>query len=194
MALTTTYLLPAILLNPAFILHLINTFVSHTVPPSPAVVSHSPHPFIESIGPAPGTTPYLDMHADDGLCWRYTAIVVVVQVLAFGRVSDNRVQRRVRKAAKAERERSRREKLDGIEEGVDGKSSVVVNGGLDGAVKSVDENRDCQLELAPHDVMNGNNKSTYATMEISGKEIQLEGLETESEASLTEMSDEEMMI
>ncbi|KAK0119857.1 hypothetical protein ONS95_011287 [Cadophora gregata] len=109
--LTTTYLLPAILLNPAFVLHLFNTFVSHMMPPPPSV-SLSPHPFMESLGPVRNAPPYLDMHADDQLCWGYTVVMVLVQVLAFGRVSDNRVQRKSAKAAKLEREKIRKEKLE----------------------------------------------------------------------------------
>lgn len=109
-SMTTTYLLPAILLNPAFILHCINTFVSHYAPP-PHTVSHSPHPFMESIGPVPGSKPYMDVHADDQMCWRYTAIMVIVQMLAFGRVQDNRSAKKIAKAAKLEeKERLRQEK------------------------------------------------------------------------------------
>ncbi|KAF4632214.1 hypothetical protein G7Y89_g5917 [Cudoniella acicularis] len=111
---SSTYLLPAIILNPAFILHLINTFVSHWVPPPPTV-SHSPHPFMESLGPVPGSILYLDMHADEQLCWGYTVVMVIIQVLAFGRVSDNRVRRKSAKAAKIEREKIRREKLEKLQ-------------------------------------------------------------------------------
>jgi hypothetical protein len=38
--------------------------------------------------------------------------MVIVQVLAFGKVSDNRVARKMAKAAKIEREKGRRENLD----------------------------------------------------------------------------------
>jgi hypothetical protein len=192
--LSTTYLIPAILLNPAFVLHLVNTFVSHLVPPSPPVISHSPHPFMESLGPVPGSTPYWDMHADDGLCWRYTAIMVVVQVLAFGRVQDNRVQRRDRKAAKAEKERSRREEMQSVGESHERKvGAKVMNGGVDGARPSVDN--DICLEA-----LNGNANGTLRmngaamSIEISDKQTEMESLETESEASLTETSEDEMMI
>lgn len=191
--LSTTYLIPAILLNPAFVLHLVNTFVSHLVPPSPPVISHSPHPFMESLGPVPGSTLYWDMHADDGLCWRYTAIMVVVQVLAFGRVQDNRVQRRDRKAAKAERERSRREEMErmGAQERMLGAKAM--NGGMDGAQDSIDEGI-CLESLNGHAnrVLKLNGAATLIGM--SDKKTNTECLETESEASLTETSEEEMMI
>ncbi|CAL3967168.1 hypothetical protein PZA11_003560 [Diplocarpon coronariae] len=108
---TANYLLPAILLNPAFVLHLINTFISHVMPP-PSAASLSPHQFMESIGPRRNATPFLDMHADDQLCWSYTAVMVVVQILAFGRVNDNRVRGKSAQAARLERERTRNEKLE----------------------------------------------------------------------------------
>jgi hypothetical protein len=113
-SLSASYLIPAIFLNPAFVLHAINTFVSHAFP-SPSAVSVSPHPFMESIGPLPASKPYLDMHSDENLCWSYTVIMVFVQVLAFGRVQDNRVKRKSAKAAKVERERARKEKLQRME-------------------------------------------------------------------------------
>jgi hypothetical protein len=103
-SLTTTYLVPAILLNPAFILHLFNTFISHMDPTSFAP-STSPHRWLERLGPVANSEPYLDMHANDQLCWSYTIFMVLVQLLAFGRVSDNRVKRRAVRAAKKERER-----------------------------------------------------------------------------------------
>jgi len=138
-ALSTTYLIPAILLNPAFILHLINTFASHLLPPSPPVASHSPHPFMESIGPVPGSTPYWDVHADDALCWRYTAIMVLVQVFAFGRVSDNRVARRERKAAAKERRRLESEALIQTDEETVESEKLEAKLGGDGAQDSSDE-------------------------------------------------------
>jgi hypothetical protein len=107
--LSTTYLLPAIFLNPALVLHLINTFMSH-LQPQPSGASGSPHPRLQALGPVPGSTPYLDMHADEQLCWRYTAVMVVVQLLAIGSVKDNRGRRRGRLQRLAEgREKTREE-------------------------------------------------------------------------------------
>ena len=138
------------------------------------------------------------MHADDALCWRYTAIMVVVQVLAFGRVQDNRVERRKRKAAKAEREKSRRDQVECAGEPDDRKSGAnAMNGGLDGAGDSIDESVDCHMGLNAHEVISGKAKSNgvaHPIISLSEKRNQTEGLETESEASLTETSDEEMMI
>lgn len=107
--LSTTYLLPAIFLNPPMVLHLINTFMSH-LQPLPSTISTSPHPRLQLLGPVPGAPLYLDMHADQQLCWRYTAVMVVVQLLAIGRVKDNRGRRRGRLERLAEaREKTREE-------------------------------------------------------------------------------------
>jgi hypothetical protein len=94
-SLSTTYILPAVLLNPPVLLHLINTFISHFLQSTPSV-SVSPHPRLESLGPVPGSKPYFDMHANDQLCWHYTAFIVVVQLLAMGSVQDNRRKRKGR--------------------------------------------------------------------------------------------------
>ena len=197
---------------------------------------------MESLGPVPGTTPYLDVHADDAACWRYTAVMVLVQVLAFGRVSDNRTRRRTRRAAKAEREKNRHEQTECVEEPIDRKSGrIVTNGGLDGAADSIDETSDCHLLVNGHAVASRKSKSTRgprpeydllkkvvapdgrkadseakltcsnengimskglfeesgngASMKEPSEEgLMSEGLETESEASLTETSEEEMII
>jgi hypothetical protein len=192
--LSTTYLIPAILLNPAFVLHLINTFVSHLVPPSPPVISHSPHPFMESIGPVPGSTPYWDMHADDALCWRYTAIMVLLQVLAFGRVQDNRLARRERRAAiKAERERMRKVEVECVGE----ERKVVAKGtGADGAQDPIEE---WEGNGHANRKMNGGFTGLNGAVKLPTmgpeKATQREGVdEAESEESLTETSEEEMMI
>ncbi|PQE28788.1 hypothetical protein CJF32_00004018 [Rutstroemia sp. NJR-2017a WRK4] len=133
--LTSTYLLPAIFLNPAFVLHLINTFISHLLPPPPTM-SVSPHPIFESLGPLPGTDLAFDMHEDDALCWRYTFVMVVVQLLAFGRVSNNRVRRSHARASRAGKDKSRKEKTS---ETVAADEPTLINTakGFDGATDSV---------------------------------------------------------
>lgn len=177
-SMSCTYLVPAILLNPAFILHLINTFVSRLVP-DPLAPSHSPNPFMESLGPRPGSTPYLDMHTDDQLCcYGYTAIMVVVQILAFGRVQDNRTQRKGAKAAsKFEKERLRKEKLRMLQ--ADGNKAF---NGMNAATGANDG------------VVNGNGKYDIArACKFSNDGV--EGIvRLESEQSMTETSEEEMML
>jgi hypothetical protein len=46
----------------------------------------------------------------------HTAIMVFVQLVAFGRVQDNRVRRKSAKTAKIEREKARKENLAAMEE------------------------------------------------------------------------------
>ncbi|KAM3086209.1 hypothetical protein ACMFMF_000163 [Clarireedia jacksonii] len=132
---TSTYLLPAIFLNPAFVLHLINTFISHLLPPPPTI-SVSPHPIFETLGPLPGTDLAFDMHEDDTLCWSYTFVMVIVQLLAFGRVSNNRVRRSHARASRVGKDKMRKEQKS---ETIAAEPTVVkaVNG-LDGAADSVD--------------------------------------------------------
>lgn len=112
--------------------------------------------------------------------------MVVVQVLAFGRVQDNRVQRKDRRAAKAERERTRRE-ADGVVESRDVKPV-----GFDGALDSIDEGISFHVPMKGK--VNGVANGATIPTETSKTAIQTDGLVPESEASLTETSEEEMMI
>ncbi|KAH8596239.1 hypothetical protein B0O99DRAFT_651850 [Bisporella sp. PMI_857] len=180
-SISSSYLLPAILVNPAFILHLINTFVSYWAPPPP-IPSASPYPNFEKWGPLPGSTLYLDMHADDRLCWSYTVIMVIVQFLAFGRVQDNRVRRHSAKVAKAEREKVRKEKLQALEEQRLNKMKINGNGSAKISVAGLDGIWDDILEEPKSNYINGNGQATK------------QSAETESEASLTETSEEEIFI
>jgi hypothetical protein len=168
-SLSTTYLLPAILLNPCFLLHLINTVVSHYGPPPTASVS--PHPFMESIGPVPGSVLYMDMHADDQLCWGYTFLMVLVQLFAFGRVQDNRSQRRER------RERVRKERKERMERL--GEQKVILVGGYDGAA---------DMKVVGNGFANGGGMGN-GKVEMNGG---VQG--TDEETSMTETSEEEMFV
>ncbi|ATZ55411.1 hypothetical protein BCIN_12g00100 [Botrytis cinerea B05.10] len=145
--LSTTYLIPGILLNPAFVLHLINTFISHLVPP-PSTMSASPHPIFESLGPLPGSQWALDMHEDDALCWRYTAVMVVIQMWIFGRVSGNRISMKDAKAVRIERERARRERSAIIEAE---STSAKLSKGLDGICEAENGRLGKADLLGPHD-------------------------------------------
>ena len=182
--LSTSYLLPAVLLNPAFILHLINTYVSHMWPP-PLTISHSPHPIMESLGPLPGSDPFLDMHADDKLCWRYTIVMVIVQLFSFIRISDNRGRRRsAREAAKLERERVRKEKSEHKEQMKMHAVSQVsgLSNYLDGACDFPEKR---YTNGTAHGEENGVDKVGEPDERMT---------ESSSEGNLTETSEEEMMI
>lgn len=87
-SLTTTYLLPAILLNPVLFLHSLNTILARLLPPVLAATAVEPQSY-SKLGP-PATSPHLDMHVNDNLCWSYTVVMVFAQLLAFGRVSQRR--------------------------------------------------------------------------------------------------------
>lgn len=113
-SLTSTYLLPAILLNPILVLQSLNTLITHWAPASFPLVeaaATSPHPKIAYLGPPPGVAPFLDVHASEHLCWSYTLLMVIVQLLAFGQVHNTRDRRKVAKAKKVERDRVVRERM-----------------------------------------------------------------------------------
>lgn len=93
----TSYLLPAVFLNPCVILHfLINTPISHldsTVYPT----SNSHAQWLESLGPVSPAykQPFFDVHRSDGMTLAYTMLMVGLQVLAFGKLSDIRATRKI---------------------------------------------------------------------------------------------------
>jgi hypothetical protein len=194
-SLSTTYLLPALLLNPAFVLHLINTTVSYFTAPLYSITM-SPHPFMDSIGPKRDTGLYMDMHADDTLCWGYTAVMVVVQLLAFGRVQDNRVQRRERREAKrverVERERVRREEVERERCRKEEPLMYVVGkmnrcaGGLDGVIEVPAWEKLCGNGRVETDEIVLRNGNTRGKVEIES--------EYSGEESFTETSEEEMIV
>lgn len=130
---------------------------------------------MEALGPKPGATLYYDMHSDEQLCWKYTAILVIVQVLAFGRVQDNRDAKKSAKAAKIEREKARKEKKE--EERLQA-SKAKANGHA--AIIHTDEVLDNTIEP------NGNG---IAKMDTSNIET-----ESEDNSSVTETSEEEMIV
>ncbi|KAI9879844.1 MAG: hypothetical protein M1830_006867 [Pleopsidium flavum] len=124
--LTTTYLLPAILLNPVLFLHSINTILSRLLPPVLAATTPQPPPH-SRLGPS-ATSPHLDMHVSDNLCWSYTVFMVLAQLVAFGQVSQKRQTVRDRKEAV----KLRKEEME------DAKKGREMNGGTEsnGVVKS----------------------------------------------------------
>ena len=137
---------------------------------------------MESLGPVRNASPYLDMHADDQLCWGYTVVMVLVQVLAFGRVSDNRVQRKSAKAAKLERERIRKEKLEKAVE-LRKTASPQINGHVNG---TLDGTCDVPAEQKlSNGVANDGTKDQISTDERRK--------DSDSDETMTETSEEEMI-
>ncbi|KAL3417796.1 hypothetical protein PVAG01_10806 [Phlyctema vagabunda] len=181
----TSYLVPAILLNPAFVLHLFNTFVSHLLPP-PCTASVSPHPFMENLGPLPGTKIAIDVHENDPLCWGYTVIMVIVQCLAFGSVQDNRVKRRSARAAKLERSKRLEQERDLAKE----KSEVRLSNDAQSSHKDLNTSCDGTVE-------DQNRQPNGHVIEVGLEERPRTGTtpETENESDeTTETSEEEMML
>ncbi|EMR85424.1 hypothetical protein BcDW1_5988 [Botrytis cinerea BcDW1] len=111
-------------------------------------MSASPHPIFESLGPLPGSQWALDMHEDDALCWRYTAVMVVIQMWIFGRVSGNRISMKDAKAVRIERERARRERSAIIEAE---STSAKLSKGLDGICEAENGRLGKADLLGPHD-------------------------------------------
>ncbi|KAL8657765.1 MAG: hypothetical protein Q9226_001581 [Calogaya cf. arnoldii] len=100
-ALSTSYLLPAIFLNPVLFLHGLNTILSRIIPPILEVRMPVQPPPYSTFGPS-ASHPHLDVHASDNLCWSYTVVMICAQLMAFGRVHRLREQgkeeRRLKKA------------------------------------------------------------------------------------------------
>jgi len=122
--LTTTYLLPAILLNPVIFLHSINTILSRLLPPVLAATTPQPPPY-SRLGPS-ATSPHLDMHVSDNLCWSYTVFMVLAQLVAFGRVSQRRQTVRDRKEAV----KLRKEEMEDAKKGREMNGVLKLNGRL----------------------------------------------------------------
>lgn len=83
-ALSTSYLLPAVFLNPVLFLHGLNTILSRIIPPVVVSGAVQPAPY-STFGPS-ANYPHLDLHASDNLCWSYTVVMICAQLMAFGRV------------------------------------------------------------------------------------------------------------
>ncbi|KAI9763343.1 MAG: hypothetical protein M1840_000608 [Geoglossum simile] len=98
-ALSTSYLLPAVLLNPVLILHTLNSLLCRLLP------SFADQPLPTWSDPTTwgphGTPPYLDVHSSANFCWAYTICMVCLQLFAFERVSQGRCDAREKVEAEA---------------------------------------------------------------------------------------------
>ncbi|KAL8800886.1 MAG: hypothetical protein Q9182_004860 [Xanthomendoza sp. 2 TL-2023] len=101
-ALSTSYLLPAIFLNPVLFLHGLNTILSRIIPPILDQGPIQPPPY-STFGPS-AKYPHLDVHASDNLCWSYTVVMICAQLMAFGRVQ--RLREEGKEARRIKRERA----------------------------------------------------------------------------------------
>jgi len=100
-SLSTSYLLPAILLNPVLFLHSLNTILSRVLPPTVVASPIQPPPY-SKLGPS-ANHPHLDIHASETLCWCYTVLIMIVQMIVFGRINNLREKRRESKRTKETR-------------------------------------------------------------------------------------------
>jgi len=90
--LSTSYIIPAIFLNPVLFLHGLNTIFSRTLPPI-AVAGPIQRPPYTVYGPA-AVRQHVDVQSSENLCWGYTIIMIFAQLLAYGQISQHRVERR----------------------------------------------------------------------------------------------------
>ncbi|KAL9099367.1 MAG: hypothetical protein Q9163_005128 [Psora crenata] len=103
-SLSTSYILPAIVLNPILFLHSLNALLARLLPPIMIDATVQPPPYY-ARGPS-AEHPHLDIHASDRLCWGYTVLMVCAQLVAFRRVS-------IRREEKEQRARRRKERPGG---------------------------------------------------------------------------------
>ena len=87
-AITKSYIVPAVFLNPVLFLLSLNTILSRVLPPVIVDAAEQPPPY-STFGPS-AQHPHLNIHASEKLCWSYTFLIVCVQLAAFGKVSQCR--------------------------------------------------------------------------------------------------------
>lgn len=93
-ALSNSYVMPAIFLNPVLFLISLNTILSRVLPPITVDAAQQPPPY-STFGPS-AQHPHLDIHASEKLCWSYTFLIVCAQLAAFQRVSECREESRLK--------------------------------------------------------------------------------------------------
>jgi len=91
-SLSTSYIIPAIFLNPVLLLHGLNTIFLRTLPPIAVAgpIQRSPYTM---YGPA-AVRQHVDVQSSENLCWGYTIIMIFAQLLAYGQISQRRVEGR----------------------------------------------------------------------------------------------------
>jgi len=111
-SLSTSYILPAIFLNPVLFLHSVNAILARILPPIIIDAAVQPPPYY-SRGPS-AEHPHINVHASERLCWSYTVFMVCAQLVAFRRVSMHREARRERVRRRKEKAMNGTTKEDGI--------------------------------------------------------------------------------
>ena len=100
-AISKSYIVPAIFLNPVLFLMSINIILSHCLPPVVVEAAKQPPPY-STFGPS-AQHPHINVLASEKLCWSYTFLIVCAQLAAFGRVSDCREAGNVKARSKGNR-------------------------------------------------------------------------------------------
>lgn len=100
-AISKSYIVPAIFLNPVLFLISLNTLLSRVLPPIIVDAAKQPPPY-STFGPS-AQHPHLNIHASEKLCWSYTFLIVCAQLAAFGKISECREQGKVDARMKKER-------------------------------------------------------------------------------------------
>ena len=99
-AISKSYIVPAIFLNPVLFLMSLNTILSRVLPPIIVDAGKQPPPY-STFGPS-AEHPHLNIHSSEKLCWSYTFFIVCAQLAAFGRVSECRERGKMRARMKRE--------------------------------------------------------------------------------------------
>ena len=100
-AISKSYIVPAIFLNPVLFLISLNTLLSRVLPPIIMDAAKQPPPY-STFGPS-AQHPHLNIHASEKLCWSYTFLIVCAQLAAFGKISEGREEGKVDARMKKER-------------------------------------------------------------------------------------------
>ena len=87
-AISKSYIVPAVFLNPVIFLLSLNTILSRVLLPVTVDATEQSPPY-SSFGPS-AEHPHLNIHTSEKLCWSYTVLIVCVQLAAFGKVSEYR--------------------------------------------------------------------------------------------------------
>lgn len=99
-AISKSYIVPAVFLNPVIFLLILNTILSRVLPPVTVDAAEQPLPY-SFFGPS-AEHPHLNIHASEKLYWSYTVLIVCVQLAAFGRVSECREESKAKARMKRE--------------------------------------------------------------------------------------------
>ena len=91
LSISTSYIVPAILLNPVLFLHGLNTFLSRMLPPT-VIAGPTQRPPYSQFGPA-AVQPHIDVQSSENLCWGYTLVIICAQLVAYGQVSRRRAEK-----------------------------------------------------------------------------------------------------